>query len=89
MAPAVAELAEDGGGGDAGRGAGAGEGEGGRDEVMTVYARLPAKTMPAPEASRAFQPEPNHHTLKQRLMALRVVSTRFVDTDERRYMHRC
>lgn len=38
--------------------------------------------MPAPSPSCAFQPFPNHHTLKQRLSALRVVSTRFVDTDE-------
>ena len=53
-------------------------------EVTSVYATLPAKTMPAPAASWAFQPAPNHHTEKQRLSALRVVSTRFVDTDDTR-----
>ncbi len=44
--------------------------------------------MPAPAPSCAFQPFPNHHTLKHRLSALRVVSTRFVDTDDTCYISR-
>ena len=57
-------------------------GAGAAREVTAGYSSEPRKTMPAPVASCAFQPFPNHHTLKQRLIALRVVSTRFVDTDE-------
>ena len=49
-----------------------------------MYRTEPRKTIPAPSPSCAFQPLPNHHTLKQRLSALRVVSTRFVDTDDTR-----
>ena len=40
--------------------------------------------MPAPAPSWPFHPLPNHHTLKQRLIALRAVRARFVDTEETR-----
>ena len=43
--------------------------------------------MAAPAPSCAFQPLPNHHTLKQRLSALRVVNTRFVLTLDTRCQH--
>jgi hypothetical protein len=49
---------------------------------LTVKSRLPQNTIPAPIPSSAFHSFPNHHTLKQRLIALRAVRTRFVDTDE-------
>lgn len=52
--------------------------------VTSVYITEPANTMPAPAPSCVFHPFPNHHTLKHRLIALRVVKTRFVDTDETR-----
>ena len=50
-----------------------------------MYRREPAKTIPAPAVSSAFHPLPNHQTLMQRLIALRAVSTRFVDTDVTRW----
>lgn len=50
-------------------------------ELTNVYNSEPAKTMPAPTVSSAFHPFPNHQTLMHRLIALRAVSTRFVDTD--------
>ena len=53
-------------------------------EVTAVYSTEPRKTMPAPSPSCASQPLPNHHTLKHRLTALRVVRTRFVETEETR-----
>lgn len=53
-------------------------------EVTRVYRIEPRKTIPAPIPSCAFHPLPNHQTLKQRLMALRVVSTMFVETEEMR-----
>lgn len=49
-----------------------------------MYIIEPRKTMPAPDPSCVFQPLPNHQTLKHRLIALRVVRTRFVETEERR-----
>lgn len=51
-------------------------------EVTIVYRIDPKNTMPAPAPSCEFQPLPNHHTLKQRLMALRVVSTMLVETED-------
>ena len=54
-------------------------------ELTNVYRSEPAKTMPAPAVSSAFHPLPNHQTLMQRLIALRAVSTRFVETEVTRY----
>jgi hypothetical protein len=53
-------------------------------EVTIVYSTEPRNTIPAPLPSCAFQPFPNHHTLKQRLMALRVVRTMLVETEDMR-----
>ena len=47
-----------------------------------VNSREPTKTIIAPAPSCEFHPLPNHQTLKHKLIALRVVSTRFVDTDD-------
>lgn len=58
----------------------------GGGELARVYSREPRKTMLAPTPSSVFHPFPNHHTLKQRLRALRVVSTRLVDTLETRWV---
>jgi hypothetical protein len=44
--------------------------------------KLPINTIPAPAPSCAFHPLPKYHTLKHRLSALRVVRTRFVETEE-------
>jgi hypothetical protein len=51
----------------------------------TEYQKDPTNTMTAPPASCAFQPLPNHHTLKHKLIALRAVSTTWVDTAETLY----
>jgi len=57
----------------------------------TEYQNDPTNTITAPAASCAFQPLPNHHTLKHKLIALRVVSTTFVffsDTLYRKTIYR-
>jgi hypothetical protein len=51
----------------------------------TEYQNDPTNTITAPAASCAFQPLPNHHTLKHKLIALRVVSTTCVDTADTLY----
>src|ERR1700675_294415 len=51
----------------------------------TEYQNDPTNTIKAPAASCAFQPLPNHHTLKHKLIALRVVSTTCVDTADTLY----
>jgi hypothetical protein len=52
----------------------------------TEYQNDPTNTITAPAASCAFQPLPNHHTLKHKLIALRVVSTTCVDTADTLYI---
>ena len=54
------------------------------EELTKVYSNEPRNTMLAPTPSSVFHPFPNHHTLKHRLSALRVVRTRLVDTLETR-----
>jgi hypothetical protein len=51
----------------------------------TEYQNDPTKTITAPAASSTFQPLPNHHTLKHKLIALRAVSTTCVDTADTLY----
>jgi hypothetical protein len=52
------------------------------------YQNDPTNTMTAPPASCAFQPDPNHHTLKHKLIALRAVSTTCVDTADTLYRNK-
>ncbi len=46
----------------------------------TEYQNDPTNTITAPAASCRFHSQPNHHTLKHKLIALRVVSTTCVET---------
>jgi len=55
----------------------------------TEYQNDPTNTITAPPASWAFQPVPNHHTLKHKLIALRAVSTTCVDTADTLYINVC